>query len=33
VEKLVTNESDMAGYVENLISKNLDDVIGKILGD
>jgi hypothetical protein len=33
VEKLVTNESDMADYVENLISKNLDDVIGKILGD
>jgi hypothetical protein len=33
VEKLVTNESDMVDYVEKLVSKNLDDVIGKVLGD
>ena len=33
VEKLVTNESDMVDYVEKLVSKNLDDVIGKMLGD
>jgi hypothetical protein len=32
VEKLVINESDMVDYIENLVSKNLDDSIGKMLG-